>query len=252
VYLLGLGLVLALGGAAVLCWADEPKKDADTKNLTAEEKDRALEEIALAYQIAAAGRKAGSPEALLGAAKLLSKLNAREIGLVKLEGVKPVKRKASDKDNSAAPLKEDGGKPTSFGAEIKKLKEDARKLNTPRDEKLAALIDAVDEKGRGSMNGPKWMGPFTLEAYGSPGYPHDFTFTFRANEPARVLVKNNSGRDLHLIIWTEVECEGTRFLCDINGTSNLQFKWRPDATRKFHVVVENHDEEEAEFEIFKN
>src|SRR5271166_5084716 len=98
VYPLGLCLTLALGAATVLCQAGEPKKDGDKKDLTAEQKDSALEEIALAYQIAAAGRKAGSPEALLGAAKLLSKLNGKEIGLVKLDGVKPLKRKASDKD----------------------------------------------------------------------------------------------------------------------------------------------------------
>jgi hypothetical protein len=42
VYLLGLGLMLAVGAAAVLCQADEPKKDADKKELTAGEKDKAL------------------------------------------------------------------------------------------------------------------------------------------------------------------------------------------------------------------
>src|SRR5262249_15845104 len=151
-------------------------KDADKKDLTAEEKDRALEEIGLAYQLAGAGRKAGSPEALLAAAKILSRLGGKEIGLVKLEGVKPVKRKASNKEKPGEPDKEEGGKPTDFAAEIRKLKADARKLNTPRDDNLAALIDKVEEKGRGSMSGPKWLGPFTLEPYGSPGYPHSFTF----------------------------------------------------------------------------
>jgi hypothetical protein len=200
VWLLGLGLILAVSAATVLCQAGEPKKDPDKKNLTAEETDRALADIALAYRLADAGRKAGSPEALLGAARILSKLNGKEIGLVKLEGVKPVKGKSTDEKKAKAgePIKEDGGKPTRFVAEIQKLKADARKLNNPRDELLADLIDNVKEEVRGSLGGPKWMGPFSLSPPNEN--QHSFTFTFRANEPARILVRNRTGSKLVLSI----------------------------------------------------
>jgi hypothetical protein len=278
VWLLGLGLVLALGAAAVLCQADEPKKDADTKGLTAEDKDKALEEIALAYQIADAGRKAGSPEALLGAAKLLSRLNGKEIGLVKLEGVKPVTVKPGDKKKlqTGEPIKEDGGKPTHFVDEIKKLKADARKLNNPRDELLADLIDKVPEempegvKRRGSLGGPKWMGPFTLQATNLPGEgaTKGFAFKFRGNQPARVLVRNKSRSKLFMQIFAGEDAEGNYYpgkdlrirdgdgipvvVEGLEGTSNLEWKWRPEVTWNFGVWVGNLSKEQAEFEIFKN
>jgi hypothetical protein len=262
VYLLGLGLMLALGAATVLCQADEPKKDVE-KELTAEEKDKALEEVALAYRIADAGRKAGSPEALLGAAKLLSKLNGKEIGLVKLEGVKPVTGKGDDKKKikPGEPIKEDGGKPTSFAAEIQKLKADARKLNNPRDDKLTELIDAVDEKGRGSLGGPKWMGPYTLDVPddctpGQTGSFMSFEFKFRGGEPARVLVRNKSGAQLGL--WCGQFDEGNPGLFvnatskEVKGTSDLELKWRPQKTTTWAVTVSNSSDVKAEFDLFKN
>jgi hypothetical protein len=160
--LTGLGLVLALTAAAVLCQADEPKKDVDNKDLSAEDRDRALEEIALAYRPADAGRKAGSPEALPGAAKILSRLNGKDIGLIRFKGVKPIQVKRGDKPRPGEPVKEEGGKPTHFEAEIQKLKADARKPNHPRGEHLAALIDKVPDTRpageRGTLNGPKRMG----------------------------------------------------------------------------------------------
>jgi hypothetical protein len=269
VWLLGLSLILAVSAATVLCQAGEPKKDADKKELTAEDMDRALEEIALAYRLAAAGRKASSPEALLGAAKIFSKLNAKEIGLTKLEGVKPLPLKDKKKPRSGEPIKEDGGKPTSFAADIKKLKEDARKLNTPKDENLAALIDLVPEKGRGSLGGPKWMGPFTLKAYDpantgdQPDRSKGFTFKFRDNQPAHVLVRNKNEAELQLIIWPEegADCDadhagpgagGDGRILDISGITNLEFKWRPKGTCSWTVSVTNLGDYDAQFEIFKN
>jgi hypothetical protein len=264
VYLLGLGLMLSLGAATVLCQADEPKKDADKKDLSAEDTDRALEEIALAYRLADAGRKAGSPEALLGAAKILSKLNGKEIGLVKLEGVKPLTVKPGDKKKPKAgePIKEDGGQPTSFAADIKKLKADARKLNNPRDEALAALIDKVNEDVRGSLGGPKWMGPFTLQPAGHDDYK-SVSFRFRANQPARILVRNKSGSNLNLHIYATGAYDGANVsdVCEIDGTSDLEWKWRAkyvDGQGRdgdwlhFDVDVENRGDTAAEFELFKN
>jgi hypothetical protein len=263
VWLLGLGLLLSLGAATVLCQADEPKTDADKKDLTADDTDRALEEIALAYRLADAGRKAGSPEALLGAARLLSKLNGKEIGLVKLEGVKPVTGKRGDKKiKPGEPIKEDGGKPTPFVAEIQKLKADARKLNNTRNELLADLIDNVKEEVRGSFGGPKWLGPFTLPRGGL--YPeHTFSFRFRANQPAHVLVRNRSGGTLYLEITAgsdypdkDLEDNGDDELVvgRIEATSNpiLEFKWIPKVTYLFTVKVVSYSAEPVEFDLFKN
>jgi hypothetical protein len=276
VWLLGLGLVLALGAATVLCQADEPKKDAGKKDLTAEDMDRALEEIALAYRLADAGRKAGSPEALLGAAKLLSKLNGKDIGLVKLEGVKPVTLKRGALPKAGQPVKEEGGTPTDFEAEIKKLKDTARTLNRPRDEVLAALIDKVPEKRppgeRGSLKGPKWMGPFTIPPSPSDYYQKSWTFTFRGGEPARVLVRNLSHTSLNLSVCRQIYPDDTALtgeeadkfmrerpdlVQEITGTGDLEVRWRPQETGKFFITVSNMEDEEqggkeAQLELFKN
>jgi hypothetical protein len=230
-------LLLALA-AAVFCQAGEPKQaDADDR-LSAEATDQALEEIAAAYQMAAAGRKTGSPEALLAAAKILSRLGGKKIGLVKLEGVQPVKGKRGEMPRDGEAVKEEG-QAVSFEAEIKKLKEDARKLNSPKDEHLAALIDQVSEKARGSIKGPKWMGPFRLEP--SDDYNSlDWYFTFRGGEPAHVLVKNTGGRDLRLVVTRadqNVPRDKWRLLREVRGRSNLEARWRPQVTGRYLVTV---------------
>jgi hypothetical protein len=265
VWLLGLGLVLPLAAATVLCQADEPKKDPDKKGLTAEERDRALEEIALAYQIADAGRKAGSPEALLAAAKIFSRLGSKEIGLVKLEGVKSVKGKKGEttKFKLPEPVKEEGGKPVSFVAEIQKLQEDARKLNTPRDDSLAALIDKVD-KPRGSVDGPKWF----VQDEGIKGGYFVYQFTFRGGEPARVLLRNKNGQPYRLAIYRgesidegnidgypSVVLGSDRFprFRTVEGSGDLQVIWTPKVTRPFIIYAEHlGDGDRAAIDLFKN
>jgi hypothetical protein len=251
--LLGLSLVLALVAVTVLCQADEPKKADPDNRLSPEAADQALEEIAAAYQVAAAGRKTGSPEALLAAAKILSRLNGKEIGLVKLEGVKPIKVKRGDKGKPTPgePIKEEG-QVVSFEAQIRKLKEDARKLNSPRDENLAALIDKVEEKARGSLRGPAWITGHSCTCGSDAFYTtNEFVFTFVGQQPARVLVRNTSGHDI--VLWI-VNDEGTQ-IGRRQGRGDLEIRWRPAFTRKFHVFVGCGNEDEAsvpEFDVFKN
>jgi hypothetical protein len=242
-----LGLVLAVGSAAVLCQADEPRKaDADKKEMTAEQKDKALADIARAYQIADAGRKAGSPEALLAAAKILSRLNTDGVMLVKLEGVKPDKGKVGDKPTKGEAIKEEGGTEHNFTAEIKKLKEDAHKLNKvkDKDEQLDALIDKVDTGARGSFRGPSMAGPFII----APGETRTFHFNFYGNAPANVLVRNKNGVGLKLEIYNELGNQ----VRGLSGYSDLNAWWTPRMSRPFDVNVSNIGDDEGEIEVYKN
>jgi hypothetical protein len=239
VWLLGLGLMLALVTTAVLCQADEPKQDKLTK---------AMEDIAMAYQLADIGKRADSPEALLAAARLFSRLNKEEIGLVKVEGVKPATGKADDK-NKPKPgdeVKDEGGEKVSFVAEIKKLKEEARKLNSPKNEKLAELIDAVDEgKGaRGSLGGPRWLGPFTV----LPGNTNSLRFNFRGQDWAEVIVNVTNGAPVQLEIYND---NGV-LIGSRQGRGSLEIGWTPRATRAFDVYVTGVGGRAANYDVYKN
>src|SRR5690242_12321782 len=84
---LALSLAAALAGATVLCRADDPKKadPVKAKEMSAQDKDAALADLAMAFELADVGKRAGSPEALVGAAKILSRLQKQNIGLVQLD-----------------------------------------------------------------------------------------------------------------------------------------------------------------------
>jgi hypothetical protein len=245
VWLLGLGLMLAVTAATVLCQADEPKKG-DGDKLSPEKMTKAMDDIAMAYQLADIGKRAGSPEALLAAAKMFSRLSQEEIVLIKLEGVKPVTGKADDK-NKPKPteeVKEEGGEKVTFAAEIKKLKEEANKLNSPKNDKLAELIAAVPEKGRGSLGGPAWMGPYTV----APGNTNSLRFNFRGREWAQVMVSVSNGAPVRLEIYnTDGALIGQR-----QGRGTLEIGWTPGFTRAFDVYVTGVGGRPATYDVYKN
>jgi hypothetical protein len=98
------------------------------------------------------------------------------------------------------------------------------------------------------------MGPFTVKG----SYPHQpFTFRFRANQPAHILVRNKSGVKLRLSI-AELddgpESNLVDTICEIEGTSNLEWRWTPTASHRFAIDVAWPilDDGEGEFDLFKN
>jgi hypothetical protein len=236
-----LGLIVALASATVFCQADEPKKE-----MTAAEKAKMLTDLALADEMADVGRKAGSPEALLAAAKILARLNGEGYKLVKLEGVKPITGKVGDKPTTTGePIKEEGGTEHGFSDQIKKLKELAHKLNAnPKDEKLDELIDKVSEASRGSLRGPAELGPFDI----GPGATSTFHFTFVGGEPASVHVTNQGRGQLKLEIYNE---KGGR-VTSITGAGELSCDWTPGMTRPFTVYVSNVGGQPRSFTLYKN
>jgi hypothetical protein len=246
-----LGLIVALASATVFCRADEPKKDAgNPKEMTAAQKKAMLADLALAEEMADVGRRAGSPEALLAAAKILSKLNGEGYKVVKLEGVKPLEGKVGDKPTTAGePIKEEGGKEQDFSDRIRKLKAEAHKLNaSPKDEKLDELIDKVADKPhdklRGSLAGPRELGPFDI----APGATRTFWFRFIGGEPASVYVTNEGRGQLKMEIYNE---RGGQVI-SVTGAGELTCDWTPGMTRPFAVYVSNVGRQPRTFTLYKN
>src|SRR5262249_36202265 len=124
--------------AAGLCGADDPKAEQRTNDMI---------NIYQALKLADLGRQADSPEALIGAARIL----ARVKDLTELTGVKPVEEAApKDLDSLAkkAPkagpvIKTDAEvKGIDFTEQIKKLIDDAKSMSKD-DKALAAYIDSL-------------------------------------------------------------------------------------------------------------
>jgi hypothetical protein len=243
--LLVVGLALAAGlcVATALCQADEKKEEKKAGEMTAQQKDEALANIAAAFEMADAGRRAGSPEALVGAAKVLSRVES----IVQMPDVKPVTGKADDKEKPrpGEPIKEDRdkGQVTSFSKEIKELLEDARKLNVNKDPNLTALINSVPVESRGSLRGP---GSFNGGV--APGNVSTYNFNFVGGEPARVVLTSNNGVPLQLEVYND---KGAYIGGGTSRGSN-EVDWTPQYTRPFTVYVTNRGARYANFNVFKN
>jgi hypothetical protein len=241
--LLGLSLAAALAAATALCRAADPapKEGTPAEKEQATKNEQALADIAAAFEMADAGRRAGSPEALVGAARILSRVE----GVTQLEGVKAVTAKADAKEKPKAgePI-EEKGQTVSFEKEVKALLEDARKLNVNNDPHLAALIDGVKVDGRrGTVRGPGSFSGFVAS-----GNQNTYTFRFIGGAPARVVLTSNNGVPLQLEVYND---DGVYIGGGTNrGTSEVD--WTPQYTRNFTVYVTNRGARNGSFTLFKN
>jgi hypothetical protein len=241
VWVVGLALAAGLCAATALCQADDKKEEKKADEMTAQQKDEALANIAAAFEMADAGRRAGSPEALVGAARILSRVD----GVVKLEDVKPATGKADAKEKPKAgeAVKEEGGKVASFSEEIKGLLEDARKLNVNKDPNLTALINSVSSGSRGSVRGP-----WSVDGGVAPGNVNTYNFRFIGGAPARVVLTSNNGVPLQLEVYND---NGVLIGGGTNrGTDEVE--WTPQFTRNFTVYVTNRGARFANYTLFKN
>lgn len=242
------GVVLVLSLVAVwvtiaLSWA-EPDKG---KKMTAEEQDRALADIAAAFEMADAGRRAGSPEALIGAARILMRAPAVTRG----EGVKPITSKADaekPRGKEVTVVKEAGT--AWFDAEIRALLKKARELNKGDDHvdsliEALALAQAEREKDtkRGSIRGPA-----SFDGSVEAGSMSTYTFRFVGNSPARIVLTNHDGVPLQLEIYNEAGV----LIRSATRRGTIEVDWRPIMTRNFTVYVTNRGEAFANFTLYKN
>src|SRR5262249_34017713 len=143
--------------------------------------------------------------------------------------------------------KEEGGRLITLGAEIRKLKEDARRLNRPRDWQLAALLDSVEETGRGSFDGPRRMGPYTLEQ------DDLHSFRFRGGGPVRVVCRVTKGGPVTLLVRELVSQNDSKQLGERTGHGALEINWAPQATRDLLIDVFLDDStQSAVYELYKS
>src|SRR5262245_39919581 len=129
-WLMVLALVTGLGVVAVA--GAEPPKDEAAK--------RALDmgNMALGFKLADLGRQAGSPEALVAAAKLLNSVSDIQVA----EDVKPAVGTAKEKAKPGDPVDESKAKAGDFSKEVEDLLKEARVL-AKDDKTVLALIDSV-------------------------------------------------------------------------------------------------------------
>jgi hypothetical protein len=223
-WILGLYLAASLGLATVLCQAADPKKAPEQ---TAAERDDTVANLALAFELADVGRRASSPEALVAAAKILSKIE----GVTNVEGAKPTTGKTDPdaKPKAGDPVKGEG-KTGDFAADIKELLETARKFNTSKDPKVTALIDSVATGGRGARGGPKMVNGNLVS-----GTSDSWTFKFNGGEQARVVITNPNNVKMSLAVFGP---RGDK-IGEFTGRSTIELFWTPQADNNFVIKVSN-------------
>jgi hypothetical protein len=231
------GSVLAVG----LTWAADPKDaKADDK---AVQRDNDVANIHLAMQLSEVGHKAESPEALIGAARILAKIK----DLTEVTGVKGVEEK--DVDTKKAPktgtaikrVGEEGVKGIDFSEQIKKLVTDAKDM-AKDDKGLTAYIDSLKlDATRGGVGGPR-----TFNDGVDVGKSRSYTIKFRGGEQARVVCTSDNN------VLVQVHRSSDQFLEGSFQGKNVELFWNPAKENDFTVRVTNTTGKPAKFSLFVN
>src|SRR5262245_37263104 len=229
--LTGLFVAVGMSGAA------DPK---------AEQRNTDVANIALAMKLADLGRQADSPEALIGAAKILAKVK----DLTELTGVKPVEEPApKDLDSLAkkAPkagpvIKTDGDvNGIDFTEQIKKLVDHAKSMSKD-DKALTAYIENLKlDIPRGTVGGPRTTN-HTIDV----GKSQTFTFRWVGGQQARVVVSGDGNTLLHVHRTSDQFLEGS-----FQG-KNVELYWSPAKDNDFTVRVTNTTGKPVHYSLFVN
>jgi hypothetical protein len=219
-----------------LCWAadKDEKPDPNTD----------LANIGLAMKLADLGRQAGSPEALAGAARMLSEVKT----VVKeLKDVKPVEEAAPKeadlaKAPKAGPVIKGDSKTQDIGLtkQIKELKDEAKAMT--KDKNLKEFIDSIPDNTRGTEGGPRTLPEKTVDV----GKSHTFTFRWKGGEQARVVVTSDRNVLLHVHRTSDQHLEGA-----FQGKS-VELYWTPGKDNDFTVRVTNTSGSPAKYSLFVN
>jgi hypothetical protein len=229
--LAGLFVAIGLSGAA---------------DIKADQRNTDVANICLAMKLADLGRQADSPEALVGAAKILAKVK----DLTELTGVKPVEEAApKDLDSLAkkAPkagpvIKPDAdAKGIDFSEQVKKLIEEAKSMSKD-DKALAAYIDSLKlDSPRGTVGGPRTTN-HTIDV----GKSQTFTFRWVGGQQARVVVSGDGNTLLHVHRSSDGFLEGS-----FQG-KNVELYWNPTKDNDFTVRVTNTTGKPVHYSLFVN
>jgi hypothetical protein len=236
------GLVLLAGScvAVGLSWAADPKTDQVDE----------MAAIGQAMKLIELGRQADSPEALIGAAKILAKCQFTEMKDVKpIEEDKVDTKKAPKPGPAIQPPKD--VKPSNFTKQIGELLQEAKEMaKDHKDDKLLAYIDTVPKEGkkldttegqRASVGGPK-----TLNEGLDVGKSKTYTFTWKANEQARVV----STSDRNVLV--QVHRTRDQFLEGAFQGKSVELFWTPTKQEDFTVRITNTTGAPVKYSLFVN
>jgi hypothetical protein len=219
----GLGLVASVPGA-------DPKADAAKRALD-------MTNVALGLQMADLGRKAGSPEALIAAAKLLNSVSDVRVQ----DDFKPAVGTAKEPAKPGDPVDESKAKPADFSRDIEDLLKEARAL-AKDDKTLLSLIDSVKvNKGKGSQGGP-WTSRMKVL---QPGDSNTFNFNFIGGEEAYLYVDSDT------MVSLEVYRPNGTLVKSASGRK-CELSWVPDVDKQFTIYVTNVGKKQATYTIYKN
>lgn len=184
--------------------------------------------IAMAYDLAAYGRTARSPESLVTAARILRQIRA-------LAGTESSSVEGAGNDT------EEKQEPISLLAESDRLLDEARKM-APDDAVIAQLADRVaKEKTRGSLRGPR---SYTHQP--GSGVKRTWNLRFVGGQPASVAVRGN-GRNL---LTLTVTGPGGHYLTWTGPNPSLS--WLPRTTHGYTITVTNNGPGKAGYTLFHN
>ena len=212
--LLPLGIVL-FATTALLCTPSAASAQAGIE-VNGVPRGQAVEDLHLAWQLAAQGRRARSPLSLIVAADILVSNPTRPLETENLP--------ASD--------------PQGTPAHIAELLEEARTI-ARGDRSVLSMIEQVQRRAdrlpRGPLRGARGA-PRERRAALAGGQRQSYVVTFLGREPALVRVAGNTQSNLNLYIYDEYD---NLIASDTNPTDLGTALWTPPRTGKFRIEVRN-------------
>lgn len=217
----------ALGGRAL---ADTPAANQQPKAAQAGAAAQAVEDIALAAQLAAYGQRNKDALSLILAAKI-----------VKATPTQAMDAKPAMKGPEGA---KDNGKKAGHSLDAAALLAQAAALSGD-DATLKTLATRVgEESSRGATGGPRYG------AYRLPGLcKNAFDVTFRGAETAEVTVQGDGSTDLDLFIYDE---NGNLIGADTRAGGFAGLIWCPKWTGNFRIEVCNLGADTNVYEVWTN
>jgi hypothetical protein len=239
-----LALLLAAGVlfAALPSAADEKKADTpdNEKVENAEFKAGLIADLTAAGRLAEFGRKYKAPEALIAAADLLRKVEAKSGGKLEDLTEKPT-------DESGKEIKDETKKAVDLKDQAAALFVEADTLAAENPKTSAAVTALIKEAEKRTYDRDVFGGPKRIERAINPGQVHVYHIPFIANLPASVGL-TSQGSTLRFQIKA-----GDNELFGVRG-NYANYNWTPRGgpTRTFTVVVHNVGKQGSVYTLLAN
>jgi hypothetical protein len=223
-----LAMVIALPAGAEMAGSDgkrnvsEPSNEASSSAIVAPAQ--------LASQLAAWGREANDPVALVQAARIRT-----------AAGEQTVKREKQSEGGSA----DTGKKGNTNGPDTVESLLAAASAMAGDSEVIAALVDEVkSSSNKGAVGGAK----STVDRVRA-GATDVFRINYRGGEEAEVAVMGDGDTDLDLYVYDE---NGNLICSDTDNTDRMYCSWYPRWTGQFQIKIRNYGSVYNEYAVVTN